>query len=65
MLINFNLTEQSEIALKTIKQIGVINDIDVSTKAKQINLAIKIAKDCMLNLDEESTQQILNLKKSI
>lgn len=65
MLINLNLTEQSEIALKTIKQIGVVNDIDVSTKAKQINLAIKIAKDCMLNLDEESTWKLLNLKKSI
>ena len=65
MLINLNLTEESEIALRTIKQIGVVNDIDVSTKAKQINLAIKIAKECMLNLDEQSTQQLLNLKKSI
>lgn len=65
MQTNINITEQSETALKTIKQIGVINDIDVSTKEKQINLAIKIAKDCLVNLDEESTQQLLNLKKSI
>lgn len=65
MITQINLTEQSEKLLKTIKQIGFINNIDVSTKEKQINLAIKIAYDCFISVDCDTLQEIANLKKSI
>lgn len=65
MITQVNLTEQSEKLLKTIKQIGFINNIDVSTKEKQINLAIKIAHDCFVSVDDDTLQEIANLKKSI
>lgn len=55
----------SEADLHLIKTVGNINKIDVSTKEKQINLAIKISAQFIKSADDETFEQITNLVKSI
>ena len=50
--------------LSIIALIGKINGINISNKVKQVNLAIKIANECIKGLDEESLNHVTGLKKS-
>ena len=65
MKANINLSESSEIGLKLIETISNINGLKANNKEKQIELAIKIAVNCIKSLDDESLQSVCNLKKSI
>jgi hypothetical protein len=58
-----NITQDN--ALKKIKVLGNINNIDVSNISKQVDFAIKLAYDLTNSLDEESLLKLTNLKKSI
>ncbi len=60
-----NITDANEEGLVNIKRIGIINNIDVSNREKQVNFAIKIANNTVTALDEESLVAITGLKKSI
>jgi len=59
-----NITETNETNLTKLKTIGLINLKDVSNKEKLVNFAIKIATECIENLDEESLINVCNLKKT-
>lgn len=65
MKANINLSESSETGLKLIETISNINGLKANNKEKQIELAIKIAVNCVKSLDDESLQSVCNLKKSI
>ena len=65
MKAQINLTDKSEAGLLTIKKIGLINNVDVSTKEKQINLAIEISAKCVEEADEKTIVYLTGLKKTI
>jgi hypothetical protein len=65
MKANINLSESSESGLKLIETISNINGLKANNKEKQIELAIKIAVNCIKSLDAESLESVCNLKKSI
>jgi hypothetical protein len=65
MKANINLSESSETGLKLIETISNINGLKANNKEKQIELAIKIAVNCIKSLDAESLESVCNLKKSI
>jgi len=62
---NIKITEENEIKLGFIKTLGIINEVDVSSKEKLINFSIKVAYECAKSLDDESLIAITNLKKTI
>lgn len=65
MKANINLSESSESGLKLIETIGNINGLKANNKEQQIELAIKIAVNCIKSLDEDSLENVCNLKKSM
>lgn len=42
MQVQFNLTESAEKALKIAYKVGVAKDLDVRSKAKQVNIALEL-----------------------
>jgi hypothetical protein len=64
MLTNINITQQSEISLKTIKKIAEING-KPTNKGELINLVIDIANNVISGADEETLINLTGLKKTI
>lgn len=62
---NIKITEENEIKLGFIKTLGIINEVDVSSKEKLINFSIKVAYDCAKYSDEKDLFEITSLKKTI
>ena len=62
MKTNMNISNDGEIALNKIREVAMINGMKKS-KPDVIELAIKIASNCIEMLDDESFQQVNNLKK--
>lgn len=52
---------KDEIALLKLKELAIINKLK-KTKPDLINLAINIASNCYKYLDEESFEQVTNIK---
>jgi hypothetical protein len=62
MKINMNISDDGEINLNKIREVAMINGLKKS-KADLIELSIKIASNTIEFLDDESFQQVNNLKK--
>lgn len=65
MQTNIKIEDVNEERLLFINKIAVINGVDTANKEKLINFSIKIAAELVEALDEESLEQIINLKKSL
>ena len=57
-----NISDEGEINLNKIREVAMKNGLKKS-KPDLIELSIKIASNCIEMLDEESFQQVNNLKK--
>lgn len=60
-----NLTQENEQRLKTFKALMYINGIELGNKEVLINKNIEILDVLIKSLDDESLDQLTNLKKSI
>jgi hypothetical protein len=62
MKINMNISDEGEINLNKIREVAMKNGLKKS-KADLIELSIQIASNTIEMLDDESFQQVNNLKK--
>lgn len=62
MKINMNISDDGEINLNKIREVAMKNGLKKS-KADLIELSIRIASNTIEMLDDESFQQVNNLKK--
>ena len=62
MKINMNISDEGEINLNKIREVAMKNGLKKS-KADLIELSIQIATNTIEMLDDESFQQVNNLKK--
>lgn len=62
MKINMNISDEGEINLNKIREVAMKNGLKKS-KAELIELSIQIATNTIEMLDDESFQQVNNLKK--
>jgi len=62
MKINMNISDDGEINLNKIREVAMKNGLKKS-KADLIELSIQIASNTIEMLDDESFQQVNNLKK--
>ena len=62
MITQLNISDQGEINLNKIREVAMKNGLKKS-KANLIELSIQIASNTIEMLDDESFQQVNNLKK--
>ena len=62
MKINMNISDEGEINLNKIREVAMKNGLN-KIKPDLIELSIKIASNCIEMLDDDSFQQVNNLKK--
>jgi hypothetical protein len=62
MKINMNISDDGEINLNKIREVAMKNGLKKS-KPELIELSIRIASNTIEMLDDESFQQVNNLKK--
>jgi hypothetical protein len=60
-----NFSDATETDLVTITKIGLLNGIDVSNNEKKVALACKIAANMIKFSNEETLENLTNLKKTI
>lgn len=58
------LTQENEQRIKSFKALLAINDISLTNKSDLINKSIEVLNTIIKSLDDDSLQQLTNLKKT-